>query len=46
MTAKFEKTPGLVEFPPPKLSQHTFEILLELGYSKSEIEQLKANNII
>jgi len=46
MTAKFEKTPGMVEQAPPLLSQHSTEILLELGYELSQIKQLSEEGII
>lgn len=46
LTAKFSKTPGLVETPPPVLSQHTVEILSELGYSEEDIYSLKQQGII
>jgi len=46
MTAKFEKTPGFVETPPPALSQHTKEILNDLGYSAQEISQFRNEGII
>lgn len=46
LTAKFEKTPGFVETPPPILSEHTYEILQSLGYSNNEIEQFKSDGII
>lgn len=46
MTAKFEKTPGVVETPPPTLSQHTDDILGSLGYSPEELTQLKADGVI
>jgi len=41
LSAKFEKTPGRVESPPPRLSQHTDEILTGLGYSERGIEALR-----
>ena len=46
MTAKFEKTPGYVESPPPVLSQHTREILTGLGYTEDEILNFKNEGII
>ncbi|HYM59476.1 MAG TPA: CoA transferase [Thermoanaerobaculia bacterium] len=42
LTAKFEKTPGAIESPPPHLSQHTAEILGELGYSAEDVARLRA----
>ncbi len=46
MTAKFEKTPGFVESPPPVLSQHTKEILKGLGYSEDDILNFRKEGII
>ena len=41
LTAKFEKTPGKLETAPPRLSQHTDEILGALGYSTEDIAALR-----
>ena len=41
MTAKFEKTPGTVEAPPPTLGQHTGEVLAGLGYTDEDIEAFR-----
>ena len=46
LTAKFEKTPASVDSPPPKLSEHTNELLEEIGYSKDEIKEFKEQGII
>lgn len=46
LTAKFDKTSGEIDSPPPLLSQHTEEILKELGYSDSDIKEFKDKNII
>ncbi|MFQ5602680.1 MAG: CaiB/BaiF CoA transferase family protein [bacterium] len=43
---KFSHTPVSYRYPPPMLGEHTAEILTELGYSKSEIEQIKLKGII
>lgn len=46
LTAKFDKTPGLVETPPPHLSQHSEEILKELGYSDDDINEFKSLGVV
>ncbi|MBX3043913.1 MAG: CoA transferase [Candidatus Kapabacteria bacterium] len=46
LTAKFSKTPGLVETPPPVLSQHTDEILSDLGYDEFQRNELRNKGVI
>ena len=46
LTAKFDKIEGDVDSPPPLLSQHTADILMELGYSAEDIEGFKNNKIV
>jgi CoA:oxalate CoA-transferase len=46
LTAKFSKTPAQIEMPPPKLSEHTEAILVELGYNVEEIKELKEKSAI
>jgi CoA:oxalate CoA-transferase len=46
LTAKFGKTPGSVETPPPRLSEHTCEILRSLGFSEQEINGLRKEKVI
>jgi len=46
MTAKFEKTPGTVSTPPPKLGEHTNEILGSLGYEDGQIAAFRERGVI
>ncbi len=46
LTTKFEKTPGTIDAPPPRLSAHTEEILRDLGYSSEEVKAFKDEGII
>jgi CoA:oxalate CoA-transferase len=46
MTAKFEKTPGTVSSPPPKLGQHTEEVLMSLGYDDVQIALLREQKVV
>jgi formyl-CoA transferase len=46
LTAKFSKTPAGIETPPPILSEHTAQILSELGYTDEEQKALKEKMII
>ena len=46
MTAKFSKAPAEITDPPPRISEHTDEILAELNYSEAEIKGLKEKAVI
>ena len=46
MTAKFEKTPGKVEAPPPTLGEHTEEVLKAIGYTAAEVKTLKEQKVV
>ncbi len=41
LTAQFEKTPASLDSPPPRLSEHTEEILQALDYSGEQIRELR-----
>jgi crotonobetainyl-CoA:carnitine CoA-transferase CaiB-like acyl-CoA transferase len=43
---KFSKTPVTIDRHPPIYGEHTEEVLMKLGYSKAEIEEMKQNQII
>ncbi len=46
LTARFEKTPGTVETPPPALGEHNAEVYSGLGISGIEQAELKARGVI
>lgn len=43
---KFSKVECKIETPPPKFSQHTKEVLKELGYSEEDIKNFKEKGVI
>lgn len=43
---KFSDTPGGPESPPPRLGEHTEEILSSLGFSGAEIQAMRASGAI
>jgi crotonobetainyl-CoA:carnitine CoA-transferase CaiB-like acyl-CoA transferase len=44
--ARFEHTPADVRFGAPRLGEHTEEILLEIGYTRPQIEAWRAARVI
>ena len=45
LTAKFEKTAGGLETPPPRLGAHTEAVLEALGYSAEDVAGLRARQV-
>jgi CoA:oxalate CoA-transferase len=46
LSAKFEKTPGAVTSPPPRLSAHTGEVLEEVGVTEDQLCALRAKGVV
>ena len=46
LPVKLKKTQGGPQGPPPLLGQHTEEILLRLGYTSADIQEMEAQKII
>jgi formyl-CoA transferase len=46
LTAKFDRTPGSVDSPPPELSAHTEEVLTQIGYSEAEVADLRKRGVV
>ena len=46
LPALFHSTPAAVENPPPRLGEHTAEILGRLGYSESDLAKLKQDGVV
>lgn len=43
---KFSDSPGAIRLPPPRLGQHSAEILSELGYSAEKIQALAGSGAV
>jgi crotonobetainyl-CoA:carnitine CoA-transferase CaiB-like acyl-CoA transferase len=37
---KLEGTPGSMRLPPPRIGEHTHEVLADLGFTRDEIDAL------
>ena len=46
LTAQLSKTPGEIKTPPPRLGEHTAELLAGLGYSREDVAALKAKGVV
>src|SRR5205085_10426147 len=44
--ANLSATPGTVRYPPPRVGEHTDEVLSELGVDKARIEALRSKGEI
>jgi CoA:oxalate CoA-transferase len=46
LSAKFSATPGQLEAPPPRLSEHTAQVLAEIGYTADAVAEFKAKGVV
>jgi crotonobetainyl-CoA:carnitine CoA-transferase CaiB-like acyl-CoA transferase len=45
-TVHFSETPGCIRRPPPRVGEHTQELLEELGCTRSEIDELRRAGVV
>jgi succinate--hydroxymethylglutarate CoA-transferase len=43
---KYSRTQPTIRSPPPLLGEHTAEILDQLGFDESEIEEMKSSGVV
>jgi len=43
---KFSETPGTIRLAPPRVGEHTEQILTDLGYTPEQIQSLRAEGVI
>jgi crotonobetainyl-CoA:carnitine CoA-transferase CaiB-like acyl-CoA transferase len=46
VTTKFSETPGKIQRPAPTHGQHTEEVLLEIGYTREQIDEFKVKKLV
>jgi CoA:oxalate CoA-transferase len=46
LTARLSKTPGAIESPPPRLGQHSAEVLAAAGYSPEDVASLREKGVV
>jgi formyl-CoA transferase len=46
LSARFDKTPGVLASAPPRLSADTHSVLEELGYSQEQVDALRQRGIV
>lgn len=46
LTARFDKTPGTVDTPPPTLGEHNQQVFSSLGLTEAELAELKTKGVI
>jgi crotonobetainyl-CoA:carnitine CoA-transferase CaiB-like acyl-CoA transferase len=46
IAVKLESNPGSIRLPPPKLGEHSEEILREFGFSDPDIQTLRAQGAL
>jgi formyl-CoA transferase len=46
ISPRLSRTPGVFRGPAPRLGEHSEEVLIELGFSRSEVERLESDGVI
>jgi formyl-CoA transferase len=46
LTAKFDRTPGKITSPPPRLSEHTAEVLAGIGITQDKLAELQTQQVV
>jgi crotonobetainyl-CoA:carnitine CoA-transferase CaiB-like acyl-CoA transferase len=46
LSAQLKKTPGAITSPPPRLGEHTEEVLGGLGYTREQVAALRERGVV